>query len=137
MSLHANAPISPQPIPSEHQRRVDEMQAAIRAEAQARKPLFRPPPPPPPPLVPSSDPLDQRLAEEMEYIRRRLDAIGDLLVKEPILLNRHTATLQSIDHINQTLGHMAKVVGSADKGNAIDRVTLQDLRARLMRRSLG
>lgn len=120
---------------SAHQRRVDEIQAAIRAEP--RRPLFRPPPPPPEPLRPSSDPLDHHLAEEIEYLRRRLDQIGETLVGEPILLNRHAATLQSIDLINQTLGHMARVIEAEDKDAAVARVTLRELRGRLTRRTLG
>lgn len=116
----------------EHQRRVDEMQARIRAEG-FRPSILRPPPPRP---GPCEDPLDHRIAEELECIRRHLDLLGGTLASDPILLHRHSAQLQSIDRISQLLGHLAGIVASGQKDMAVGQVTLQDLRARLERRPL-
>ena len=118
----------------DHQRRVDAIQAQVRREqAEQRLPLFRPPPPRP---APSTSPLDHRIAEELECIRRHLDLIGGTLASDPILVQRHAVPLQSIDRINQLLGHLAAIVGAEEKDVAVDLVTLQDLRARLQRRPI-
>ena len=128
------APPSPHDIP-EHQRRVDEIQAQLRAANEPVRPtIFKPAPPRP---DPSADPLDHRIAEELETIRRHLDLLGGTLVAEPILLHRHGVQLQAIDRINQLLGHLARVIAAKQKDMAVDQVTLEDLRGRLKRKPLG
>ena len=126
--------------PSEHQAHVDAIQAQVRAElaagresASPRPSIFKAPPPRP---APSSDPLDHRLAEELDSVVRRLEQLGGSLAANPILLQRHAAELQSIDLIKQIVGHIARVVESADEEWAVERITLQDLRARLQRKSI-
>lgn len=117
-----------------HQREVDTLQAVLRRERQeGKRPLFKPPPPAP---AQSGNPLDERLAEELEFLRRRIEALGGLLVGDPILVARHAAALQDIDLIGQTLGHLAKIVAAADKPAAADRVTLAELKSRLQRKPL-
>lgn len=109
---------------------------AIAAEARrnpARPNILRDTAAPPPPLEPTEDLVETRLAEEIEYARRMLEAVGDRLIADPILLNRHECTLQSFDIIGQLLGHLAKVTGSKDKLEAINRIGMQELRARLCR----
>lgn len=126
---------------SEHQRRVDAIQAQIRSELTAsakpeappRPSIFKPAPPRP---APSSNPLDHRIAEELDTIVRKLELLGGTLAANPILLQRHAAELQSIDLIKQIVGHLARVVESGDETWAVERITLQDLRARLQRRAL-
>jgi hypothetical protein len=118
----------------EHQRRVDEMMAAVRAGTAAPRPsIFKPAPAKP---AASSNPLDLRISEELEMLRRRLDQLGGVLASEPILLHKHGTTLQSLDLMNQILGHLAKIVGSEDKTGAVEQVTLTDLAGRLKRRPL-
>ncbi|MBV9884410.1 MAG: hypothetical protein JO276_15480 [Sphingomonadaceae bacterium] len=117
-----------------HQRAVDEIQAAIRAEGvAARPPLFKPAPPRP---APSSDPLDHRVAEELEAIGRRLELLGGALAADPILLHRYGVQLQSIDLVRQMLGHLAQVVLAGEKDKAVAAITLTELKARLQRRPL-
>jgi len=118
---------------AEHQRRVDEIQAQLRSGA-VRPSIHRPPPPRP---DPSPHPLDHRIAEELQYIRRHLDRLGGTLADDPILLVRHSDQLQMIDRINQQLGHLANIVAAKQKDMAVEQVTLQDLRGRLARKSLG
>lgn len=119
----------------EHQRRVDEIQARVRAEDEPVRPtIFKPAPPKP---DASTDPLDHHIAEEIECIRRHLDLLGGTLVADPILLHRHAPQLQMIDRINQLLGHLARIIAAEQKDLAVDQVTLQDLRARLVRRPLA
>lgn len=121
--------------PSDHQRRIDEIQAAIRAEtAPAPRPsLFKPAPKRSPP---STEPLDHRLSEELECIRRRLELLGGVLAGNPLLIQRHATELQSIDLINQVLGHISEIISSEDKPLAVEQVTLRELRARLQRKPL-
>ena len=120
--------------PPDHQRRVDAIQAAIRAEAApARTGLFKPPPPRP---APSSNQLDHRIAEEMEFIVRQLEQLGASLSNDPILLRRHAAELQSIDLMKQSLRNLANVVAAEDKAFAADLITLTELKAKLQRKPL-
>lgn len=111
------------------------MLAQVRAEgARAGRPsIFRPAPPRP---ALSEDPLDQRLSEELGTIRRRLEQLGSVLAQEPLLIHKHGAQLQSIDLMMQQLGHLAAVIASADKAQAAELVTLQDLRQRLNRKPI-
>jgi hypothetical protein len=117
-----------------HQRAADAMQAAVRAEGQVvRPPLFKPAPPPP---RPSQNLLDHRISEELEAIARRLEMLGGTLANDPILLHRHAAQLQSIDLIEQMLGHLSQVVAAEDKDQAVAAITLSGLKARLQRKPL-
>lgn len=121
------------------QRRVDAIQERARKEV-ARQKLFRPapsaaPPPEPLALLPSSDPLEAAVAQELAYVRRQLDRLGETLAEDPLVLNRHSGALQGFDVIGQILGNLAKVVGAEDKDEAIAGVGMQELRARLGRRS--
>ena len=123
------------PATSAHQREVDAIQAAIRAEGRAARPsIFKPAPPRP---APSEDPLDHRIAEELETIGRRLDLLGDALAGDAALLHRHASQLQSIDLMRQMLRHLAQVVATEDKEQAVALVTLSELKGRLQRRPLS
>jgi hypothetical protein len=117
-----------------HQQAVDAAQAAIRADLEAgRRTLFKPPPPSP---GRSNDLLDQRIAEELDLVVRKLEQLGDVLVGDPILLHRHAQQLQSLDLVQQVLGHLGRVVASRDRGMAVERVTLVELKSRLRRTAL-
>lgn len=117
-----------------HQQHVDAAQAELRADLKAgRRSLFKPPPPNP---GRSDDVLDQRVAEELELVIRQLERLGDVLVADPILVHRHALQLQSLDLIQQTLGHLGRVVGARDRELAVDRITLVELKARLKRKAL-
>lgn len=113
---------------------MDAAQAAIRADLETgRRSLFKPPPPSP---GRSDSVLDQRIGEELELVVRQLELLGDVLVSDPILLQRHAQQLQSVDLIQQVLCHLARVVAARDKTMAVDRVTLVELKARLKRMAL-
>lgn len=114
------------------QQQVDAIQAAIRAEdSKPRLNIFKPAPPRP---APSDSLLDHRIAEELEFIRRRLDQIGGVLAADAALIHRHGVSLQGIDLINQCLNHLATVIATADKAAAVESISLQDLKARLQRK---
>jgi len=117
-----------------HQQAVDAAQAVIRADLETgRRSLFKPPPPNP---GRSDDLLAQRIAEELELVVRKLEHLGDVLIGDPILLHRHSQQLQSIDLMQQILGHLGRVVAAGDREMAVDRITLVELKARLRRKAL-
>lgn len=89
------------------------------------------------PIVPSTDLLDRRLAEEIDYARRLLQAMGERLAGDGTMLARHASTLQAFDVVGQTLGYLSGVVGAADRDQAIDAIGMEDLRSRIRRRSLA
>ena len=76
-----------------------------------------------------------RLGEELEYARRMLDAMGDELSADPVAGSASRRVLQSLDIVGQMLGHIAKVIRSADPESAVEQIGMGDLKARLTRNS--
>lgn len=115
------------------QQRCDEMQAVARAGKgdRIRRGVLAPVP-----LVPSDDMVDRRLAEEIDYAKRLLAAMGERLAGDPLMLSRHGGTLQGFDIVEQMLGHLASVAGVADRRAAIDRIGMEELRTRMKRKGL-
>jgi hypothetical protein len=105
----------------------------FRPKPEPRKAIRRDPPPLPPALVPTDDALKLRLAEELEYARRMIEAMGDTLCSDPQLVTRHMVSLQSVDIVGQILGHVATIIRSSDPGGAVDRIGMSELKARLTR----
>lgn len=116
------------------QARVDAIVASARAQTPVATPvrkLYREPAATP--VRPSDDVLDNRLAEELAFARRTLESMGEILCDDPILLSRHQVTLQSVDLLSQIIGHIASVVGAADREDAVSRIGMVELRNRLNR----
>jgi hypothetical protein len=131
-SIHKRALLTPSE-PAD-QATVDRLQAQIRADlAAGRRSLFKPAPPEP---AKTSNVLDKRIAEELELVTRQLDQLGDVLSDDPVFLHRYTAQLQSIDLMQQVLGHLGRIVASEDKPMAVDQTSLTELRSRLTRKAL-
>ena len=89
-------------------------------------------------VVPVAAPPDKallysRVGEELAYIRRQLDAIGERFSSDPILIRRHAVVLQSLDIVGQVLGHIGNVVRSNDPHSAVAEIGMGDLKARLTR----
>ena len=116
------------------QARCDVVQAEFRKEAGVKHPLRREPPPLPKALVPTDDRLQLRLAEELEYARRMLDAMGDALSSDSLIVTRHGRSLQSVDIVGQMIGHIVNVIRSSDPEGAVERIGMAELKARLTRR---
>ena len=116
---------------------VDAVQAEFRAEQQApeKRPLRRDPPPLDAALVPTDDQLRVRLAEELDYARRMLDAMGDELSADMGVIMRHAVALQTVDIVGQMLGHIAAVTRSSAPDRAVERIGMCELKSRLTRRS--
>jgi len=120
--------------PPPHQAEVDAVQQRIRDDLKAgRRSLFKPAQPQ---LEPSSDLLDQRLAEELGFVARTLEHLGAVLSEDPILLRRYGLQLQSIDLVKQVLTNVGRIVATRDRAAAVEQVSLRDLKARLKRKQL-
>lgn len=108
------------------QARVDAIFAAVRSGASLDDEEVEPP-------HTGIGRLDEHLAEELTYVARLLDAVGDDLSEDPIIIQRYSKTLQTFDLACQILAHLGVILGSADREAAVNRVTLAELRARLLR----
>lgn len=113
---------------SRDQLAVDAMIEAVRSGAAEVLP-FRPTP------LPDSfrDALPQRLAEELAYVSRLLESLGDDLCAEPLVVMRHAEKLQNLDISAQILGHVAALLVSEQPEQAIDAIGMGSLRKRLQR----
>ena len=106
----------------------------VDAPQSERRSIRRDPPPRPAALGTTDDVLQLRLAEELDYARRLLDAMGDELANDATIVARHPRSLQSVDIVGQTLGHIASVIRCDDPDAAVDRIGMVELKARLTRR---
>jgi hypothetical protein len=66
-----------------------------------------------------------------------LDSMGEELVGEPIIVAHHGRTLQNIDLARQILAHLSNVLIADDPAGAVERIGMEDLRARLKRKPLA
>jgi hypothetical protein len=110
------------------QARVDAIQSAVRAGA----PLVAEPGPANAPVA--ADELERRVAEEIIHVQRLIDALGEELVEDPVMLQRHLRVLQNLDRASQILEHVGTVLGASDRLGAAQGIAMQDLRERLLRK---
>jgi hypothetical protein len=116
------------------QRRVDALQAEARGDADAGRAQRASAEEAPP--AASAD-LDARLAHELGYVQRLLENLGDELINDLFLVQRHGQSLQSLDLVSQILGHVASILQAEDKAAVIEQIGMEDLKARLKRKSIG
>ena len=76
-------------------------------------------------------PLDQLLAAELDHARDLLVMMGDELAMNKELVAEHGMALQAIDIVGQMLGHIANVVRAENQDEAIERIGMCDLKAKL------
>ncbi len=113
------------------QLRVDAIQAALRTGGQQPIVAARPP------TEPHADHVaNERLADELAFVRRLLEAVGDELADDPVVLQRYMRPLQDLDIAGQIIEQLAAVLRAADRGQAVDAVTMGELRARLLRKAM-
>ncbi|MDV3455746.1 PilZ domain-containing protein [Sphingomonas sp. HF-S4] len=109
------------------QARVDAIQSAVRSGAALiAEPASTTP-------KPSDRALDQRLSEEIVHVQRLIDTLGEALVEDPEMLQRHMRVLQNLDRASQILEHLGTVLAADDRAAAAQGVAMQDLRERLLR----
>ena len=75
--------------------------------------------------------LDQLLAAELDHAPDLLVMMGDELAMSPDIVAEHGMALQAVDIVGQMIGHIANVVRAADRGEAIERIGMCDLKAKL------
>lgn len=80
--------------------------------------------------------LNARLCEELGYVARLLEALGDELADDRTVTARHSARLQDLDIAAQILGHVGTVLNSTDPQAAVAQIGMADLRRRLSPKSL-
>jgi hypothetical protein len=76
-------------------------------------------------------PLDLRLAAELDLARAMLEEMGDELSASLAVVSDHGVALQSVDIVGQMLGHIANVVRATDRTDAIERIGMGELKAKL------
>ena len=76
-------------------------------------------------------PLDQLLAAELDHARDMLVMMGDELAMSPDLVAEHGMALQAVDIVGQMIGHIANVVRAEDRSQAIDKIGMCELKAKL------
>jgi len=113
------------------QRRVDALQHAIRAGLPIQASEEAPP-------SAANDPgqLNARIAEELNYVARLIESLGDQLAGDPAILHKHSGSLQTIDLANQILCHLAGVVAAEEPCAKVADIGMADLRARLTRNAI-
>jgi hypothetical protein len=116
------------------QRRVDAIQAEARAKPVSGRDLRAPEGPA---TQPAAADLDSRLADELGFVQRLLEGLGDELVADLLLIQRHGKSLQSLDLVGQILGHVSAILRADDKAAVVEDIGMEDLRARLKRKAIG
>ena len=115
-----------------NQQQIDQIQSQARRDGVYDL-LFKPRPESTVPLAKTGDELEVRLSEELDYIRRLLDSVGNNLANDPEMLHRHAVTLQSFDLIGQMIGHVSSIVAAANRSEAVARVGIEEMKKRLER----
>jgi hypothetical protein len=77
--------------------------------------------------------LIQRVSEELAYVQRIIDSIGEELVGSPMIVQRYAGTLQGFDRASQLLAHLGRVLAADDRVEAATQISLECLRNRLLR----
>jgi hypothetical protein len=118
------------------QRRVDAIQAEARSGA-VRGLGLRGSGAPPAESPAAIAGLDAKLAHELGYVQRLVENLGDELIKDLFLVQRHGQSLQGLDLVGQILGHVAAILLAEDKAAMVEQIGMEDLRARLKRKPIG
>ena len=79
--------------------------------------------------------LRRRTADELAFVSRRLEALGDSLTNDAHVVMRHAASLQELDISMQILGHIARLLVADRPGEVVKAIGMTDLRRRLQRNS--
>lgn len=75
--------------------------------------------------------LDLLLAAELDHARDLLVMMGDELAMSPEIVSEHGMSLQAVDIVGQMIGHIANVIRAQDRRDAIERIGMCELKAKL------
>jgi hypothetical protein len=88
------------------------------------------------PLPPSNGILEQRIAEELALVERQLEYLMSVLLQEPAFRLRYASFQPAIEAMRRNVGEIGRIVGSADKDAAVDRLAGPELKGRLRRTAI-
>ena len=77
--------------------------------------------------------LIRRTADELAFVSRRLEALGDALTCDPHVVMRHATSLQELDIAMQVLRHIARMLVADRPEEVVAAIGMTDLRRRLQR----
>lgn len=80
--------------------------------------------------------MKARVAEELNFVARKLEHLGDGLTEDPYVVSRHGRQLQELDIAMQVLGHLATVLQSPEPLRSAERIGMAELSRRLARKKL-
>ena len=80
--------------------------------------------------------LSERIAQELAFVCRKLDALGSELCDDPMIVARHATRLQDLDIATQVLGHLSRLLDSAEPASLLKTIGMDDLRRRLERKNV-
>lgn len=78
--------------------------------------------------------LLRRTADELAFVSRRLEALGNDLTNDTHVVMRHPSSLQELDISMQILGHIAAMLAADRPAEAVNAIGMADLRRRLQRK---
>jgi hypothetical protein len=116
-------------VPSAAQQRVDQAVVDLKSGTRLEEKLSIAS------AVTASD-MNRRIAEELGFVARKLELLGDALTGDPHVVGRHAHELQQLDIAMQVLGHLATVLQSADPIQSAERIGMAELSRRLTRKQL-
>lgn len=82
------------------------------------------------------DNLPSRIAEELAFVSRNLELLGNVLSDDATVVARHPSQLQELDLAIQALGHLTRLLDSNEPSEVLKAIGMNDLRRRLERKSL-
>lgn len=77
--------------------------------------------------------IDKRISEEIAYVARMLENVGEAFSKDAVLCNRYAAQLQNISISIQMLKETSAVVSSDDKISAVKSQITGPMKTRVLR----
>jgi hypothetical protein len=80
--------------------------------------------------------IRERCAQEMRYVARLVEDLGETFMKEPIILARHARKVQDFDLIKQLITQLSNLVDANDICEAAINIPLSSLRNRILKKSL-
>ena len=81
----------------------------------------------------AGDRLSARLAEEIAYIGRLVEAVGADISANPAIMHRHAVSLQNCRNAASLLDDIARVLRADDRVQAAQGIRSAELKARLLR----
>ena len=73
------------------------------------------------------------IADELAFVSRRLEALGDDLTNDTHVVMRHATSLQELDISTQILGHLSRLLVADCPDEVVATIGMTDLRRRLQR----